>query len=91
MTRTLHFWVDYRNLNTVAKRDSCLMPSMDECIDLLGKPTIFSMLDASSGYWQIEVEDADKGKTNFTWHHGLYRFVRMPLVYKILRVHFILL
>lgn len=33
------------------------LPQMDECIDLLGKATVFSKLDSDSGYWQIKIED----------------------------------
>lgn len=34
---TLQFWVDYREFNAVAKRNTYPIPRMDECIDLLGK------------------------------------------------------
>lgn len=44
----------------------------------LGQTTVFSTLDASSGYWQAGIDDVDKEKNAFTSHHGLYRFVHMP-------------
>ena len=34
----------------------------------------FSMLDLASGYWQVEVEPADREKTAFATAHGLYQF-----------------
>ena len=51
---------------------------MEDCIDSLGEATIFSTLDANSGYWQIRMAEQDKTKTAFTTHHGLYQFTRMP-------------
>ena len=51
---------------------------MDECIDSLGDAQFFSTLDCNSGYWQIPVDPADRAKTTFTSHEGLYWFRRMP-------------
>jgi len=42
---TLRFCVDCRLLNVVTKKDSYLLPRMDECIDSLSEATIFSTLD----------------------------------------------
>ncbi len=51
---------------------------MNECIDWLGNAQVFWTLDANSGYWQIEVDEADRDYTAFVSHHGLYRYKRMP-------------
>lgn len=51
---------------------------MDECIDLLVKANIFSMLDANYGYWKIEIDSRDRKKTAFTSYHGLFHFTKMP-------------
>lgn len=51
---------------------------MNECIDSLVKATVFSTLDANSGFWRIKIEDADREKTAFTLHHSLYYFIQMP-------------
>lgn len=51
---------------------------MNGSINWIGEAIIFSMLEAKSGYWQIEIDDADKDKPAFTFHYGLYRFVRLP-------------
>lgn len=52
---------------------------MDECIDSLSDATIFTTLEASCGYWKIEIDEADRDKTTFKSHHGLYRFIQTPL------------
>ena len=72
------FCVDYRKLNALTIRDAYPIPRMDECIDSLGEATIFTTLDANSGYWQIEMAPEDRDKTTFTCHEGIYRFTRMP-------------
>jgi Reverse transcriptase (RNA-dependent DNA polymerase) len=75
---TLRFCIDYRKLNALTVRDCYPLPRMDDCLDSLGEATIFSTLDANSGYWQLDVADEDKDKTTFTSHRGTYRFKRMP-------------
>jgi hypothetical protein len=47
-------------------------------LDSLGGSEWFSTLDLASSYWQIEVDLADKEKTAFATHQGLYEFNVMP-------------
>lgn len=74
---TLHFCVAFWKLNAVTKRDSHPIAQMDEYIDSIGEDTIFSTQDISSGYWQIEIDEADRNKTAFISHRGLHKFIRM--------------
>lgn len=69
---TLRLCLDYRKLNALTKCDSHSIPRNEKCIDSLGDATVFSTLDANSGYWQVEIEESDRDKTAFTSHHGLY-------------------
>jgi hypothetical protein len=68
---SLRFCIEYRKLNEVTKRDSYPLPRMDDCLDSLWAATIFTTLDANSGYWQLEVADEDKDKTSLfhIWEH----------------------
>lgn len=61
--KNLLFCVDYRKQNLASKRDSYPIRRVHECNASLGKATIFSALDARSGYWQVKFEDADEQKT----------------------------
>lgn len=72
------FWKTYSKLNAITERDPYPIPRMHEYIDLLGKETVFSTLGAKSSYWQIEIKDADKDRTVFKSHCGLYCFGRIP-------------
>jgi len=76
---TLRFYVEYRLLNVVTKKDSYPLPRMDECIDSLGEATIFSTLDCNAGYWQVAIAPEDRERTAFVCHEGAYQYTRMPL------------
>ena len=75
---TMQFCVEYRKLNAVTVRDSYPLPCMDECIDSLGDATVFTTLDCSSGYCQVEIAEEDRDKTTSESHSGLFRFLSMP-------------
>ena len=72
------FCVDYRHLNEITKKDVYPIPRIDETIDRLGKASIFSTIDLTSGYWQVAMSDRDKEKTAFTSRSGRWQFTVMP-------------
>ncbi|KAI5173483.1 hypothetical protein PAEPH01_2019 [Pancytospora epiphaga] len=77
-TGEIRMCIDYRKLNEVAIKGSYPLPRIDEIIDELSQATIFSSLDATSGYYQIEIEETDRDKTAFLWKNSLYKYTRMP-------------
>jgi hypothetical protein len=52
--------IDYRKLNSVAKKDVYPLPLIEECIDTLSGNEWFSKLDANSAYNQVKVRECDK-------------------------------
>ena len=63
---SLRICMDYRQLNAKTIRDAFPLPRIEEALDALGNATLFSTLDLTSGYWQVEVDEDDKHKTAFT-------------------------
>ena len=75
---TKRFCVDYRKLNDVTTKDAYPLPRIDDSLDQLAGAKWFSCLDLNSGYWQVEVDNADREKTTFASRRGLYEFKVMP-------------
>ena len=75
---SLRMCIDYRPLNRVTVKDAYPMPRIDEILDSLCGATVFSTLDATSGYYQLAMDEKDIEKTAFGWKGGLYEFTRMP-------------
>jgi len=72
------FCVDYRRLNAVTHKDAYPLPRIEESLTGLKSARWYSTLDLASGYWQVEMDPADREKTAFTTPFGLYEFERMP-------------
>jgi len=72
------FYGDYRPLNLQTRRDSFLMPLVDDVISQLGKSAWFSALDLQSGFWQIRMAPEDVKKTALVTKTGLYDWTVMP-------------
>ncbi|KAF9762097.1 Transposon Ty3-I Gag-Pol polyprotein [Nosema granulosis] len=70
--------IDYRSLNKITIRDSYMSPRVYEIYDELSKTRVFSILDATSGYYQIAMEEGDKEKAAFSFKGRLYEYNRMP-------------
>lgn len=74
----LRMCIDYRPLNKVTVKECYQLPLIDDIIDKLGNSSVFSTLDATSGYYQLAIEDESKEKPAFTWRREQYIFNRMP-------------
>ena len=55
-----------------------MLSKIEETLHSLSGAAWFSCLDLKSGYYQIEMEEADKQKTAFWCPLGFYEFNRMP-------------
>lgn len=58
----LRMWL----LNNKTKKDAYTLPRIEEILDSLSGNSYFTVLDAKSGYHQIEIKESHKEKTAFT-------------------------
>ena len=72
--------VDMRKLNSVTKPVFFPLPLLEDVFQTVAenKASIFSVIDMTSGFWQIKLDDSSKPKTGFVTHRGNYQFKRMP-------------
>ncbi len=70
--------IDFRKLNSQTIKDAYALPNLEEVFSVLTGSIWFSVLDLKSGYYQIEMEEADKCKTAFVCPLGFWEFNRMP-------------
>jgi len=71
------FCVDYRKLNTVTIPDEFLIPHQSEILSSLSGTQVLSLLDALSGFTQLELHEDNIEKTVFHNHRGLFQFKRL--------------
>jgi predicted aspartyl protease len=60
--------LDYRYLNANSLDDKYSIRTIDECLEAVGREgsSVFSCLDLTNGYWQMELRESDRPYTAFT-------------------------
>lgn len=66
------FVVDYRDLNSVTKKDAYPAANWQDILDKMDGSTVFSFLDGASAYWSVPIRECDKEKTAFAVPKGIY-------------------
>ena len=67
-----------KHLNEAIRRPHYPTPTLEEMTFRLEGATVFSKLDARSGYWSITLDDESSTLTTFNTPFGRYRFLRLP-------------
>lgn len=76
--RSWRFCIDYRLLNAITIRDTYLVSKINDCVESLGEPSLFSTVDKNSGSWQVSIAKDNRDKTMFTCQSGPYRIRCIP-------------
>ena len=56
----LRMCIDYRQLNSITKKDRYLLPLISEIQDRIGNAKIFLKIDLRWAYHQIRIKEGDK-------------------------------
>jgi hypothetical protein len=70
---------DFRGINKGTVADPYPLPTVEAMLASMSGASLFSQIDAVSGFWQIPVHPEDIAKTGFTTPFGNYEWVRMPM------------
>jgi len=70
--------IDPRDLNKALKRETYLMPTLDDALPLLGKARVFTVLDLKNGYWHVKLDEESSFLTTFNTPYGRFRWLRLP-------------
>lgn len=74
----LRICIDPRDLNKALKREHYPMPTIEDVLTRIPNAKVFSVLDATSGYWQIGLDRESAKLCTFNTPFGRYRFKRLP-------------
>jgi hypothetical protein len=76
---SIRICVDYKRLNKAVKRPHCLIPNLEDIAPKMAGSTVFSTLDAASGFFQIPLAEDSKKFTTFMTPFGRFCFKRVPM------------
>ncbi|XP_055623431.1 uncharacterized protein K02A2.6-like [Toxorhynchites rutilus septentrionalis] len=74
----LRICLDPKPLNRCIKREHFLIPTQEDLLSRLAGKHVFSVLDLSSGFWQMELDRKSSDLTTFMTPFGRYRWNRVP-------------
>jgi len=69
--------IDLHNLNKAIQREHYPMQTIEEVTTRMPNATYFTVLDASSGYWQISLDQESSKLCTFNSPFGRYMFKRL--------------
>ena len=70
--------VDLKKLNTAVERERYMLPSLEDIAPKLRGSSVFTKLDASSGFYQIPLDKESQILTTFMTPFGRFCFKRIP-------------
>ncbi|CAB4031172.1 Hypothetical predicted protein, partial [Paramuricea clavata] len=70
--------IDPRDLKRAIKREHYPMKTIEEVVARMPEAKVFSVLDATSGYWKMKLNEESSKLCTFNTPFGRYRFTRLP-------------
>ena len=70
--RGLRFYVDYRALNAIIRKDRFPLPLIQETLGVISKAKWLTKLDISAAFYKIRMAKGEEWKTAFRIRYGLY-------------------
>ena len=61
------------------EKTCCPMPRINDVIDSFERKMFFSIIDLTSGYFQMALKENSQNLTNFITPWGLYKWKRIPM------------
>ena len=74
----LRVCIDPKDLNNAIQREHYPMNTVEQVTSIIGQAKYFTVLDASSGYWQLKLDESSSKLCTFNTPFGRYRFLRLP-------------
>ena len=74
----LRICIDPRDLNRSIRREHYPMKTIEEVTSCIPNAKVFSVLDASSGFWQVKLDNESAKLCTFNTPFGRYMFKRLP-------------
>ena len=70
--------IDPRDPNQALRREHYTMKTIQEVVAEMPEAKVFSVLDTTSGYWQMKLDEESSKLCAFNTPFGRYRFTRLP-------------
>ena len=80
--RSIRLCLDPKDLNNSIKRNQYCSKTIDEVSPELHRGKYFTLGDAASGYWMVELDNESSLLTTFNTPWEKYKCLRLPLVLK---------
>ncbi|XP_024890884.1 uncharacterized protein K02A2.6-like [Temnothorax curvispinosus] len=74
----LRICLDPQDLNKAIKREHCQIPTLEQITAELNGAKYFSTLDATNGFYQVQLDKESSDLCTFATPFGRYKFLRMP-------------
>ena len=73
--KKLRLCINYRQLNSITKKDRYLLLLINKIQNRIGNIQIFTKIDLKWAYYQIRIKESDEWKGAFRMNEGLFKLM----------------